>query len=162
MSLHHCCIFSYIQDLSSYLDSLRPTFSHVLAFSPTGWSHSSTRASLSTVRPKTRGAVSVYGQCVSRDQTCLSIGMTHCTFSHTIYMHTHTAIPYSEHSSFAELKHCVQQLKPRRIIPTVGNQSAQKRKEMERYFELWRTAMPSTSQTKQTSIDSVFECARQS
>ena len=91
---------------------------------------------------------------VSVPLVSLHVACSDCT-------HTHTAIPYSEHSSFAELKHCVQQLKPRRIIPTVGNQSAQKRKEMERYFELWRTAaMPSTTQPKQTSIDSVFECAR--
>lgn len=29
-------------------------------------------------------------------------------------------LPYSEHSSFAELQACVRQLRPRLIVPTVG------------------------------------------
>ena len=56
--------FISLQDLSAYLESLQPVFSHLLAFLPTGWSHSSTRASLSTLRPRTTGPVSMYSMLV--------------------------------------------------------------------------------------------------
>ena len=30
-------------------------------------------------------------------------------------------VPYSEHSSFGELRECVRALRPARVIPSVGN-----------------------------------------
>lgn len=48
-----------------------------------------------------------------------------------------TGIPYSEHSSFLELKRFVQWLQPLKIIPTVNVGSWDSRKAMERCFSEW-------------------------
>lgn len=46
-------------------------------------------------------------------------------------------IPYSEHSSFTELKRFVQFLKPTEIIPTVNVERSAKRNSMMKYFRQW-------------------------
>lgn len=48
-----------------------------------------------------------------------------------------TGIPYSEHSSFLEMKRFVQWLQPLKIIPTVNNGSWASRKAMEKCFSEW-------------------------
>lgn len=48
-----------------------------------------------------------------------------------------TGIPYSEHSSFLELKRFVQWLQPLKIIPTVNVGSWNSRKAMEKCFGEW-------------------------
>lgn len=55
-----------------YLETLRPNFSRLLAFVPTGWSHRSGRASLSALRPKTAGPVSIYSRYFSID-LCITV-----------------------------------------------------------------------------------------
>jgi DNA cross-link repair 1A protein len=46
-------------------------------------------------------------------------------------------VPYSEHSSCEELRHFVQWLQPRKILPTVNNGSAKSRASMEALFHKW-------------------------
>ena len=46
-------------------------------------------------------------------------------------------IPYSEHSSFTELRRFVQFLKPIDIIPTVNAADRTKRNVMTKYFKQW-------------------------
>ncbi|CAL1538841.1 unnamed protein product, partial [Lymnaea stagnalis] len=83
-------------------------FKTVLAFQPTGWTHSEKMISLENLRPKwSRNGVTLYG------------------------------VPYSEHSSFLELKRFVQFIKPKRILPTVNNGNPAARQKMEEIFKHW-------------------------
>ncbi|XP_051530764.1 DNA cross-link repair 1A protein [Myxocyprinus asiaticus] len=61
------------------------------------------------IQPQTQGNISIYG------------------------------IPYSEHSSYLEMKRFVQWLRPRKIIPTVNVGNWRSRKAMESYFHDWQT-----------------------
>ncbi|EPY82176.1 hypothetical protein CB1_000678029 [Camelus ferus] len=47
-------------------------------------------------------------------------------------------IPYSEHSSYLEMKRFVQWLKPQKIIPTVNVGTSKSRSTMEKYFKEWK------------------------
>jgi DNA cross-link repair 1A protein len=76
--------------LKLHLDKFSSYFSSLVAFKPTGWTYNSKTAGLHSIKPSVKGDISVYG------------------------------IPYSEHSSFDELRYFVQFLRPGRIVPTVG------------------------------------------
>ncbi|XP_059159126.1 uncharacterized protein LOC131943136 [Physella acuta] len=83
-------------------------YSSVLAFQPTGWTHSEKLLSLENLRPKwSKNGVTLYG------------------------------VPYSEHSSFLELKRFVQFIRPKKILPTVNNGNPTARKKMEDIFKQW-------------------------
>ncbi|KAF1329787.1 DNA cross-link repair protein, partial [Globisporangium splendens] len=81
-----------MEHLTGLLQKHRLRFREIVAFRPTGWtfSKSNTSASISTCRTDASGAIRIYG------------------------------IPYSEHSSFAELTEFVQVMNPHVIIPTVN------------------------------------------
>ena len=112
------------RDLSTYLNKWDGKYSKLIAFKPTGWTHSGKASfSLSDIKPAESCGVSVYG------------------------------IPYSEHSSYVELKQAVQGWRPSKIIPTVNNGSPHKRAEMQRTFSSWLeqpifTTRPSLLQSK--------------
>ncbi|KAH9496897.1 DNA cross-link repair 1A protein [Bulinus truncatus] len=85
-----------------------PQFDSIIAFQPTGWTHQEKLDSLQNLKPKwSMKNITLYG------------------------------VPYSEHSSFLELKHFVQFLKPRKIIPTVNNGNPSSRQKMEDIFKQW-------------------------
>ncbi|XP_066278327.1 uncharacterized protein [Branchiostoma lanceolatum] len=93
--------------LKSYLEGYKPQYDSVLAFEPTGWTHNNSVSTVANIRPKRHGNITVYG------------------------------IPYSEHSSFTEMKRFVQFLRPAKILPTVNNGSPKSRRAMEQIFQQW-------------------------
>ncbi|KAF7833711.1 DNA cross-link repair protein SNM1 isoform X1 [Senna tora] len=97
-----------IERLKDYLKTYKEKFSAVLAFRPTGWTFSEKIGNhLELIKPITRGNVTIYG------------------------------VPYSEHSSFTELRQFVEFLKPDKIIPTVNVSNAANREKMQSYFRDW-------------------------
>lgn len=93
--------------LFAHLNKFSGKYDRVLAFKPTGWTYSEGCSSVTDIRPEIRGKVTMYG------------------------------IPYSEHSSFSEMKRFVQFIKPQKIIPTVNVGNWKSRSAMEKYFAEW-------------------------
>ncbi|XP_062831776.1 DNA cross-link repair 1A protein isoform X2 [Anolis carolinensis] len=98
--------------LQNHLSKFSAKFDQILAFKPTGWTYSDQCYSLNDIQPQTRGNITIYG------------------------------IPYSEHSSFVEMKRFVQWLKPQKIIPTVNVGNWKTRNEMEKHFRDWKMDTP--------------------
>lgn len=96
------------KNLQSHLKKYNGRYEQILAFRPTGWTHSNKLTSITDVVPQTKGNISIYG------------------------------IPYSEHSSYLEMKRFVQWLKPQKIIPTVNVGTWKSRNTMEKYFKEWK------------------------
>ncbi|XP_068254966.1 DNA cross-link repair 1A protein [Nyctibius grandis] len=97
------------KSLHDHLSKFSENFDQVLAFKPTGWTYSDSCLSLVDIKPQTRGKITIYG------------------------------IPYSEHSSYLEMKRFVQWLKPQKIIPTVNVGDWRARSLMEKHFRDWMT-----------------------
>ncbi|XP_066960013.1 uncharacterized protein [Macrobrachium rosenbergii] len=95
------------QTLSDYVVSMAPKYNEVIAIRPTGWEHSENNEVLSDMSPKKFGGVYIYG------------------------------IPYSEHSSYNELRRFVKYIRPKKIIPTVNVGNPNTRKKMEESFSEW-------------------------
>ncbi|XP_078007740.1 DNA cross-link repair 1A protein-like [Phascolarctos cinereus] len=94
--------------LQNHLNKCDGKYDRILAFRPTGWTHSEKFGCLADIVPQTKGNISIYG------------------------------IPYSEHSSYLEMKRFVQWLKPQKIISTVNVGSWKSRNTMEKYFNEWK------------------------
>ncbi|NXB20642.1 DCR1A protein, partial [Rhagologus leucostigma] len=101
--------YFFSQSLQDHLNKFSENFDQVLAFKPTGWTYSDSCLSLEDIKPHTRGKITIYG------------------------------IPYSEHSSYLEMKRFVQWLKPQKIIPTVNVGDWRDRSLMEMHFRDWMT-----------------------
>lgn len=96
--------------LREYLSKYRGVFNEIIGLKPTGWEHSSSASkNVFSLKPISQGPVTIYG------------------------------VPYSEHSSFGELKKFVQFLKPKHITPTVNVENAQYRNQMVSHFKQWLT-----------------------
>ncbi|KAI9178583.1 hypothetical protein LWI28_028188 [Acer negundo] len=96
------------ETLKDYLKTYTNQYSAVLAFRPTGWTYSESIGNqLDFIKPSSRGNITIYG------------------------------VPYSEHSSFTELRQFVQFLRPDKIIPTVNVWNAANRDKMQSYFREW-------------------------
>ncbi|XP_047466068.1 DNA cross-link repair 1A protein [Mugil cephalus] len=96
-----------VKKLRDHLSRFSGQYDQLVAFKPTGWTFSQQAESVEDIQPQISGNVSIYG------------------------------VPYSEHSSFLELKRFVQWLRPLKIIPTVNNGSWAGRKAMEKCFGEW-------------------------
>ncbi|TKW04151.1 hypothetical protein SEVIR_7G090400v4 [Setaria viridis] len=95
------------ENLKKYLETLNQKFVAVLAFRPTGWTFSeATGKQLDLIKPSSNGSVTIYG------------------------------VPYSEHSSFTELRDFVMFLRPQ-VIRSVNVGNAASRDKMQAYFREW-------------------------
>lgn len=105
--------------LDEYFKPLSKTFTHLLAFMPTGWTFKSdTKSSDDTVIPE-------FGQ--KELERCRKI-------RHKTHLFK---VPYSEHSSFMELRYFCTSLPIVRVIPTVNTASENSRHKMNYYLEKW-------------------------
>ncbi|KAK9117749.1 hypothetical protein Sjap_016696 [Stephania japonica] len=96
------------ETLKKYSETYKRQYTAVLAFRPTGWTYSETTGNqLDLIKPNSRGNITIYG------------------------------VPYSEHSSFLELREFVQFLKADKIIPTVNIGTSANRDKMQSYFQNW-------------------------
>ncbi|XP_061336906.1 DNA cross-link repair protein SNM1 [Gastrolobium bilobum] len=96
------------ETLKDYVKTYKEQFTSILAFRPTGWTFSEkTRNDLDLIKPISKGNITIYG------------------------------VPYSEHSSFTELRDFVQFLRPDKIVPTVNVGNATNREKMQSYFRDW-------------------------
>lgn len=96
--------------LRNYLREFQPRHTAALGFRPTGWTYSAkVGGDLRLLKPQRAagGLVTVYG------------------------------VPYSEHSSFDELREFVQFLQPGKVIPTVNVGSPEGRRKMEAHISRW-------------------------
>ena len=118
-------LFFFFQFLQCYLKQHEGIFTHIVAFIPTGWEASRKSKTFDSVRTVSRGNITIYG------------------------------IPYSEHSSFTELRRFVQFLKPVEIIPTVNAADCTKRNAMTKYFKQWLSE-PSVSPLKRKTEGGVY------
>ncbi|KAJ8025362.1 DNA cross-link repair 1A protein [Holothuria leucospilota] len=99
-----------LKRLALYLEEFHGLFDNIVAFKPTGWTHSSKSNSLADIKPSKWGRIQIYG------------------------------IPYSEHSSYSEMKRFVQFLRASgttHIIPTVNVGRPDQRAFMESHFKDW-------------------------
>ncbi|XP_055502871.1 DNA cross-link repair 1A protein [Leucoraja erinacea] len=93
--------------LQAHMNKFPGQYDQIVAFKPTGWTYSSQRGPVLNIKPRVQGRIAIYG------------------------------VPYSEHSSYLEMKRFVQWVKPDKIIPTVNNGSWQERNVMEKIFNEW-------------------------
>ncbi|XP_038989394.1 DNA cross-link repair protein SNM1 isoform X2 [Phoenix dactylifera] len=104
----YAAISQALENLSEYLKTYKQQYAAVLAFRPTGWTYSGTTGNqLDLIKPSSKGNITIYG------------------------------VPYSEHSSFPELRDFVKFLKPDKIIPTVNAGNPTSREKMQAYFREW-------------------------
>ncbi|XP_046548367.1 DNA cross-link repair 1A protein-like [Haliotis rubra] len=109
-------------DLSAYLSD-QAKFNSILALEPTGWSHSNRVVSLDQIKPKySRNGITIYG------------------------------IPYSEHSSYLEMKRFTQFIRPDRILATVNNTNPESRQKMNRLFMTWLSEVKKNNPAKQEPV----------
>uniref|UniRef100_A0A915JH35 DNA repair metallo-beta-lactamase domain-containing protein n=1 Tax=Romanomermis culicivorax TaxID=13658 RepID=A0A915JH35_ROMCU len=79
------------QKLEDYFDKFADQYDRLLAIKPTGWEFRTKKRNLGELNISRSGNITMLG------------------------------VPYSEHSSFEELKSFIQTLKPKKVIPTVFN-----------------------------------------
>jgi DNA cross-link repair 1A protein len=110
------------------------SFTKAVAFRPTGWAHGGGRRATSakvSANQKNKKQQLVFGARGSlREAPCNSTALKLSVLKRVVGGREiqKISVPYSEHSSFSELRDCVTSLRPKRVIPTVGAYS--KRAEM--------------------------------
>ncbi|KAK9225306.1 hypothetical protein WN943_010347 [Citrus x changshan-huyou] len=122
------------ETLKDYLKPYGNQYAAVLAFRPTGWTYSETVGNqLDLIRPLSRGNITIYGEMI---MDLLHAHLLAGKISKA-RINIFSGVPYSEHSSFTELREFVQFLRPDKIIPTVNVWNAASREKMQSFFREW-------------------------
>jgi DNA cross-link repair 1A protein len=118
------------ETLADYLDSMKPHFTRVVGFRPTGW----------TYRPPA-------GRTLENPPVATVLHSAHWQTPFSVRDLTPQrgstresacfGVPYSEHSSFRELTMFCCALRIGRVIPTVNVGSAKSRERMKSWFDKW-------------------------
>ncbi|KAK9843634.1 hypothetical protein WJX81_000325 [Elliptochloris bilobata] len=91
-----------LKHMARILRHYRGRYNTIVAFRPCGWAHNTGRGRTGRGRRRQEGTLIIY------------------------------QVPYSEHSSFEELRQAVAWLQPRRLVPSVGNDGGPRAAEMVR------------------------------
>ncbi|KAL2868047.1 cytochrome P450-domain-containing protein [Aspergillus lucknowensis] len=126
------------ETLADYLDSMKPHFSRVVGFRPTGWTYRPPAGRTLDNPPVSTVLHSAHWQTPfsvrdltpqrgsTRESACFGV-------------------PYSEHSSFRELTMFCCALRIGRVIPTVNVGSQKSRERMKAWFDKWEAEKRKTS-----------------
>ncbi|KAL4932887.1 uncharacterized protein BDV17DRAFT_279235 [Aspergillus undulatus] len=133
------------ETLCDYLDSMKPHFTRVVGFRPTGWTYrppagrTLENPPVSTVlhSPHWQTPFSVRDLTPQRGSTRESACF---------------GVPYSEHSSFRELTMFCCALRIGRIIPTVNVGSQKSRERMKGWFEKWEAEKRKSGLTESSTM----------
>ncbi|KRY43460.1 DNA cross-link repair 1A protein [Trichinella spiralis] len=121
------------QKLTAYLASY-PTYEHLVAIKPTGWEFSG-RTEDNLIDVQKMNKITILGKRFIFRIYVLQFEILFFAIVHSEWDFSFFAgVPYSEHSSFAELKQFVLKLRPKQVVPTV-NVSA--RAEINRVIGQW-------------------------
>ena len=116
--------------LSEYLDGLKPAFSRVVGFRPTGWSY---RAPAGRMLANPPVPTVLRGEHWQSPFTVEDLQPQRgSTRESACY-----GVPYSEHSSFKELTMFCCALRIGRVIPTVNVGSEKSREKMKAWMDRW-------------------------
>ncbi|KAJ5475344.1 DNA cross-link repair protein pso2/snm1 [Penicillium diatomitis] len=112
--------------LADYLDTLKPDFTRVVGFRPTGWSYRPPAGRMLDNPPSRRFSAANTGGPLSPRKTCL----------HSAEARAKVPV-LAEHSSFRELTMFCCALRIGRIIPTVNIGSQRSRDQMKAWIDRW-------------------------
>ncbi|KAI5304838.1 hypothetical protein KEM55_009248 [Ascosphaera atra] len=116
--------------LSDYLTELKPHFTRVVGFRPTGWTYRPPKGRM-TENPEVNKVL--YSDNWNTALSFKDIKPQRGSTDESACF----GIPYSEHSSFRELTMFCCALRIGRIVPTVNVSNATSREKMKKWFERW-------------------------
>ncbi|KAK3559452.1 hypothetical protein QTP86_013634, partial [Hemibagrus guttatus] len=119
------------KNLKAYLNRFSGTYDQLVAFKPTGWTFSQ-EVGVENIQPQVNDNISIYGMPFIFQSFSVLAYYAHDLTDLPEYRFS--GIPYSEHSSYLELKRFVQWLRPLKIIPTVNVGNWNSRKAMNNCF----------------------------
>ncbi|KAL1920631.1 uncharacterized protein VTP21DRAFT_1008 [Calcarisporiella thermophila] len=157
-----------MENLTEYIESLKPRFTSVIGVRPTGWafrppsnqpipSIQEESGSLSSILTRPSPLASFSNTPLTTSSTpfdnitnIYSLKISNLSRSPSGYQIGIVSVPYSEHSSFRELAAFIAAIDAHRIVPTVN---VSNHATMRAWFERWRKEKQSGIRATYTSLD---------